>query len=137
MRAVELPEQPIVCHADPLRLGQVLSNLLTNAIKYTPPRGAIALKAWLEALPGTYVHGATEAKLVVTLEADSTAEVAQLLERIRSAEVDAKRITVEANGGEVTLKGTVRSWAERQEAECAAWRAPGVVKVDNRIVISP
>ena len=55
----------------------------------------------------------------------------------RSAEVDAKRITVEANGGEVTLKGTVRSWAERQEAESAAWRAPGVVKVDNRIVISP
>lgn len=46
---------------------------------------AAALKAWLEALPGTYVHGATEAKLVVTLEADSTAEVAQLLERIRSA----------------------------------------------------
>lgn len=55
----------------------------------------------------------------------------------RSAQVDAQRITVEANGGEVTLKGTVRSWAERQEAERAAWRAPGVVKVDNRIVVSP
>jgi osmotically-inducible protein OsmY len=55
----------------------------------------------------------------------------------RSAEIDANRITVEANGGEVILKGTVRSWAERQEAERAAWAAPGVVKVDNRIVISP
>lgn len=54
----------------------------------------------------------------------------------RSAQVDAQRITVEAHGGEVTLKGTVRSWAERQEAERAAWRAPGVVKVDNRIVVS-
>ena len=54
----------------------------------------------------------------------------------RNAEIDAKRITVEANGSEVILKGTVRSWAERQEAERAAWRAPGVTKVDNRITIS-
>jgi osmotically-inducible protein OsmY len=55
----------------------------------------------------------------------------------RSAEVDARRITVEANGSEVLLKGTVRSWAERQEAERAAWRSPGVTKIDNRITISP
>ena len=55
----------------------------------------------------------------------------------RSAEVDANRITVETIGGEVILKGTVRSWAERREAERAAWAAPGVVKVDNRITISP
>lgn len=54
----------------------------------------------------------------------------------RSAEIDASRITVETNGGEVVLRGTVRSWAERQEAERAAWKAPGVVKVDNRIMIS-
>jgi len=51
----------------------------------------------------------------------------------RSAEIDASRITVEANGSEVVLRGAVRSWAERLEAEQAAWRAPGVAKVDNRI----
>ena len=53
----------------------------------------------------------------------------------RAAELDASRITVEANGDQVVLRGTVRSWAEREEAERAAWRAPGVATVDNRIRI--
>jgi osmotically-inducible protein OsmY len=54
----------------------------------------------------------------------------------RAAKIDASRITIESNGSEAILKGTVRSWAERQEAERAAWSA-GVAKVDNRIIISP
>jgi osmotically-inducible protein OsmY len=54
----------------------------------------------------------------------------------RSAEIDANRITVEVHDGEVILKGAVRSWAERQEAERAAWAAPGVRRVDNQITIS-
>jgi osmotically-inducible protein OsmY len=55
----------------------------------------------------------------------------------RNAEVDANHITVEANGSEVVLKGSVRSWTEREEAERVAWSAPGVTMVDERIVVSP
>ena len=54
----------------------------------------------------------------------------------RNAELDAEHITVEAKDGAVTLRGSVRSYAERMDAERAAWAAPGVTRVDDHIAIS-
>ena len=82
------------------------------------------------------VKGVTNSISVKPLAAP--AEIKHKIEQAfkRSAEVDAQRITVEANGGDIVLKGTVRSWAERREAERAAWAAPGVRHVDDRLVVS-
>jgi len=69
----------------------------------------------------------------------STTDVAAKIEAAlkRSAEIDARRIKVSVREGSVTLTGHVRSWAERCDAERAAWAAPGVMEVDDRISIVP
>lgn len=53
----------------------------------------------------------------------------------RSAEIDARHIRVDVSDGRVVLSGTVRSWAEREDAERAAWSGSGVGEVENRIIV--
>lgn len=83
----------------------------------------------------TGVKGVTN--LITIKRRASAPDVKQRIESAikRHAEEDANRILVEASDGKVTLRGSVRSWAEREDAEHAAWAAPGVTKVDDQIAV--
>ncbi|MFJ7288604.1 BON domain-containing protein [Curtobacterium sp. NPDC098951] len=54
---------------------------------------------------------------------------------VRNAELDADRIDVAVDGTTVTLTGTARTWAERRQAEIAAWRSPHVTAVEDHVVV--
>ncbi len=55
----------------------------------------------------------------------------------RSADIEADRIIIETQGNKITLRGKARSWSERNEVERAAWCAPGVMEVEDNLVIAP
>jgi osmotically-inducible protein OsmY len=75
--------------------------------------------------------------LIVVKPRATPAELKKKIEDalVRNAELDAKRITVEVQGSKAILRGTVRAWAEKEEAERVAWSAPGITSVENRIVV--
>jgi osmotically-inducible protein OsmY len=55
----------------------------------------------------------------------------------RIADLDVRNIQVEVQGSKAILRGTVRSWAEREQAEAEAWAAPGISAVENHIIVEP
>jgi osmotically-inducible protein OsmY len=68
------------------------------------------------------------------MAADVKNKIEEALER--AAEVDAHKISVEVRDHKVILRGNVKTWFERDEAERAAWSAPGVVEVQSEIQIA-
>ena len=87
-----------------------------------------------------YLRGVYSVNNMITLTARPSAEDAE--ERIkkaitRNAQLDATSIEVSAKGNTVTLTGSVASWAERRQAERAAWASPHVTDVVNRIQVRP
>jgi osmotically-inducible protein OsmY len=94
----------------------------------------MAVKSSIENLSG--VRGITNN---ITLK-DKIIDTKEIKSKIsaafhRSATVDASTITLETSGNKVILRGTVRAWAEKEEAERIAWSSPGVYNVDNQILI--
>lgn len=67
----------------------------------------------------------------------ATTEIKHRIEEAfrRSAIIDAQKVTVDAQGSEITLRGEVRSWAEHDQAQQTAWAAPGVLTVRNEITV--
>jgi osmotically-inducible protein OsmY len=85
----------------------------------------------------TGVKGLTNL-ITVSHPAINSSEVKTKIENAlrRATELEAKHINVEVNGSKVILRGHVRSWAERSNAESAAWAAPGVGQVEDHLTIA-
>ena len=118
-----------------------------DQVKVTARDGRITLEgdvAWqyqreAAASAVRHLYGVKGVSNLITIKPHvSSSEILTKIEAAlqRAAALDAQRITVETEGSKVFLRGRVRAWAEREEAEQAAWRAPGVTRVENEITVA-
>jgi osmotically-inducible protein OsmY len=87
----------------------------------------------------TYLRGVTAVTNTIALApTDPVSEVKTAIESaiLRNAQLNAREISVDVRRGEVTLRGTVRSWAEHHQSEYVAWSASGVTRVKNDLAVT-
>jgi osmotically-inducible protein OsmY len=134
--------------ADALKAIETRANVPDEEIKLTVKDGRITLEGDVDwyfqknaaEVAIKYLSGVKGVTNVIKVKPRvSTSEVKHEIEEAlkRNAEVDARRITVSSADGKVSLGGNVRSWLEKDEAETAAWAAPGVTQVQNNISVVP
>lgn len=85
-----------------------------------------------------YLRGVYSVESRITLTArPSSADTEERIKNAltRNAQIDANTIDAKVSGNKVTLTGTVRSWAEKQQAGQAAWASPHVTEVENHIIV--
>jgi osmotically-inducible protein OsmY len=140
------------------RSDEDIARSVENTLEWMAPKGKDAIKVMVER-GQVLLSGEVEWQYQKTMAADairqlvgvtgvvnqiglkhqvSRVEVKQEIEAAltRQARADAKKITVEVKGSDVTLTGFVASWAERQSALHAAWSAPSVTNVTDRLILS-
>jgi osmotically-inducible protein OsmY len=150
--ANDIDVKPRVVRTDPeiardvLHVLELHAFVPDDAIKTTVREGVVTLEGVVQwdyqrRSAEAAIHGVSGVRAVInSLQVRPDISPTMVKERIeealqRSADIDSQRIMVATHDNTVELFGTVRSWIEREEAERAAWAAPGVAKVVDHITI--
>ena len=119
----------------------------TNRIQVTVEKGWVTLEGDVE---WQYQKAAAESGINYLMGVKGVTNNIEIKPRVSSADVkskieaaferlgqlDANQITIESRDGKVILRGSVNSWDEREQAEQAAWAAPGVTMVENHVLVA-